>query len=295
MSGDETVRASDQAPDENRRKGTRKTSPGAEQQQAPATAETKNENQAPPITPATAWQKVLLVIFLFVTTGALLWAGEWTLRHYDQLLTREVAVRWKAHGGAVLKAGPACFSHDEDKGALIYKGPIDDAMKKELLALIVMDNVPKELRDEEIKTYREAIQTLACLSNAEAYRILLFLLLLSGIGGTIGVQIRSVSNFIGVACFKNELDLKRWWPWYILRPLLGFLFGILIVILIKANLFMGTETPAEQGNLWWLGIAVLVGFGASDFSERLRLLTQTLFGKNFDKSGKRSTDESTTV
>lgn len=291
MSGDEIVQASKQAPDESLQKVVQKTSAGAEQQKraqkTSAAAEPKTGNQAPPpmppkepIIPATGVQKVLLVIFLFVTTGALLWAGEWTLRHYDQLLTREVAVRWQTQGGAVLKAGPACFSYDEDKGSLIHKGPIDDALKKELLALIVMDKVQQELRDEETKAYVEAIQTLACLSNAEAYRILLFLLLLSGIGGTIGVQIRSVSNFIGVACFKNELDLKRWWPWYILRPLLGFLFGMLIVVLVKANLFMGTETPAEQGDLWWLGIAVLVGFGASDFSERLRLLTQTLFGKN---------------
>ena len=37
-------------------------------------------------------------------------------------------------------------------------------------------------------------------------------------------------------------------------------------------------TRGDDGD-WWLAIAVRAGFGASEFTERLRLLTQTVFGK----------------
>jgi hypothetical protein len=49
--------------------------------------------------------------------------------------------------------------------------------------------------------------------------------------------------------------------------------------MIKAELIsLGDKVPS--GSLGWAGLAFLAGFGASDFTERLRLLTQTLFGKS---------------
>lgn len=232
------------------------------------------------IVPATGKEKALLAFFLAVTTVLFLCFGEWALKRYDACLTQEVVVQWQAQQGVMLQPGPTSFQMDKKKAALLHRGQINDGLKKELLTLISVDGIPAEQRQQMTDSYSLAIDTLAYLSNANSYLALFFLMVLAGIGGIIGVQIRSISNFIGVTCFKNELDLKRWWPWYVLRPLLGFLFGILVVVLVKAKLFLSAETQVEQGNLWWLGLSVLTGFGASDFSERLRLLTQTLFGKN---------------
>jgi len=105
------------------------------------------------------------------------------------------------------------------------------------------------------------------------------LLILAGLSGVLGVLIRSIGNFVRIACFQNTLDVHRWWPWYLMRPALGFLLGLLSVLIIQARIFL-PNTGSSTGTIWWLGIAILVGFGAEDFSARLRLVSQTLFGKS---------------
>jgi hypothetical protein len=48
--------------------------------------------------------------------------------------------------------------------------------------------------------------------------------------------------------------------------------------MVKAELIaFGSKTPA--GSLWRAAIAFLAGFGEREFTERLRLLTRTLFGQ----------------
>ncbi len=230
--------------------------------------------------PATGRQKFFVVLCLFIVTFIFLYLGEQVLQLYDKSLANEIKVSWKAEPGVTLASGPASFLVDHEQSKLLHRGPIDNELKKNLLALIRIDGKADDTQIKKADSFYRAIDRLAYNANANSYPALYYLMILAGIGGLVGVQIRSISNFIGVSCIKNKLDLKRWWPWYALRPLLGFLFGILVVVLVKAELFLGTESQMEHDNLWWLGLAMLTGFGASDFGDRLRLLTQTLFGKN---------------
>lgn len=133
--------------------------------------------------------------------------------------------------------------------------------------------------DECILGYRAAIDALTYHSLGDAGRYFMLLLVVAGLSGAVGVQVRATINFVRIACFHNLLDVRRWWPWHLLRPPLGFILGVLIVLLVQSEIFTpeGASTPA--GTAWWIAIAFLVGFGAEDFSERLRLLSQTLFGK----------------
>jgi hypothetical protein len=133
--------------------------------------------------------------------------------------------------------------------------------------------------EERILGYRAAIDAPTYQSLSDAGRYFMLLLIVAGLSGAVGVQVRGTINFVRIACFHNLLDVRRWWPWYVLRPPLGFILGVLIVLLVESEIFTpeGASTPA--GTAWWIAIAFLVGFGAEDFSARLRLLSQTLFGK----------------
>lgn len=240
-----------------------------------------NENQQnDSVIPATFNEKIITVFCLFLVTIIVLYFGDQTLRLYDASLTTEYKIQWKVGPEVKMEPGPASFLVNWDQSELIHRGPINDSLKEELIALLNVEGIPVQQAEAIKASYFRAIDTLAYNSNVNAYSVLILLLILAGLGGVVGVQIRSISNFVGVTCFKNDLDIKRWWPWYVLRPLLGFLFGILVVVLVKAKLFLGTDTQVGDESLWWLGLAILTGFGASDFGDRLRLLTQTLFGKN---------------
>ncbi len=250
--------------------------------------------------PATFRQKIFLVCGLILITALGLGIGAWVLERVEEPLRREVWVPWTAPSGIVLKAeGPVSLWLDDKKQRLIHRGPIDSKTKDALLTLLEAQPPSAETGARRtsapvsavaVRSYRQAIDRLTFLSNQQTETSILFLLLLGGIGGVVGVQLRSVSNFIGVACVKNRLDFKRWWPWYALRPLLGFLVGVLVVVLTKSDLYT-PEGPTSEANLWWLGLAVLAGFGAEDFGLRLRLISHTLFGVSEMKTDGRKDEE----
>lgn len=269
------------------------------------------------ITHATLRQKITLSALLVVSTILMVAWGHVTLRDLESLTRAEVYVEWEFPEGLTLKPGPPSFRYDKKNNKLIHRGPISNEIKEELIKLArvgplgqvddAMDKTPAQTNLEQRATkpegtnsasrtdgegepptpkhqdalgaYHDAIDELAFASAIMERGNLMLILLLGGIGGVIGVQLRSITNFIGVTCFKQSLDVNRFWPWYAMRPFAGFLLGVLIVVLIKADL-IGFENRGSDGSLWWLGMAILVGYGASDFTERLRLLTKTLFGKN---------------
>jgi hypothetical protein len=164
-------------------------------------------------------------------------------------------------------------------GQLVWSGPIDPDQKKELTGLALSNHGGPDSTDPDIVTYWAAIDELAFKANKLRDSGLTFLLVLAGVSGMLGVLIRSILDFVGNACFKNTLDVYRWWPWYLMRPPLGFLLGLLSVLIIQARIFL-PNTGGSMATVWWLGVAVLVGFGTDDFAGRLRLVSQTLFGKS---------------
>ena len=85
-------------------------------------------------------------------------------------------------------------------------------------------------------------------------------------------------NFVGVACYTENLDLLRWWPYYVLRPLTGFILGVILIAVVQGGYFtLGAASPISS--LAWGGIAFLAGFGEQEFTQRLRQLTKTIFGE----------------
>lgn len=229
-------------------------------------------------TPATKRQTIALGSIL--VGGAVLLLLLWfaLFRSTQSQVEREVRAPWQREVGLILTPGPSSFAYDVDARQLIHRGPIDDERKQELVGLLSRGGAVVVPPDPAGASYWEAVDRLALQSKDDAEQYEIYLLLVGGVSGMLGVQVRAISNFIGVTCFKNALDVRRWWPWYALRPALGFLFGLMTVLLAQSGLFQADGgAPGEL--VWSLAVAFLAGFGASEFSERLRALSQTLFGK----------------
>ena len=236
----------------------------------------KTDSPADEIVHATLRQKILLALFL-ICTGIILvyyWLDLITSR--EKKLQAEVTISWVAPAGLTLKPGPPSFIYDRDSKQLKHIGVIDTKRKEELLALL--ENKGAGPSQKLFQSYGEAIDKLAYKSNELLKGFILSLFWVGGLSGVLGVQLRAMINFIGVACYKNTLDVGRWWPWYFLRPLIGFVLGAVAVLTIEAGIFQAGEN-ASGGTMWWVSIAFLAGFGSDEFTQRLRSLTQTLFGQ----------------
>lgn len=244
-----------------------------------AKSETVSDSSAatdhPPANPATQRQKIVGAILLLTMTFLVLLMAWNAVSRLNDTFTRETRVDWHAPDGATLKSGPTAFWYDENKGQLVYQGVLDDKHKFELLNLLVSDKSDPALS----KGYWTAIDKLAYQSNSIGDRLLINLLFLGGLAGMLGVQLRSLINFVGNACYSKNLDLILWWPYYVIRPFTGFILGAILVTVVQGGYFtLGSGPPVTS--LAWGGIAFLAGFGEQEFSQRLRQLTKTIFGES---------------
>jgi len=55
------------------------------------------------------------------------------------------------------------------------------------------------------------------------------------------------------------------------------------VLLVEAKLYVPDTQALPSGTVWWMGIAMLIGFASEEFGQRLRLVAQALFGKEEKK------------
>jgi hypothetical protein len=96
-------------------------------------------------------------------------------------------------------------------------------------------------------------------------------------------------SFVNMICYRRSLDLELWWPYYVLRPPVGFLIGFTVVLLVKAELLFKGEVATASGSLWWAGIAFVAGFASSEFTEYLITMSRKFF-KPGDISSTQKTD-----
>lgn len=129
-----------------------------------------------------------------------------------------------------------------------------------------------------IISYHSALGLLAYKATELQAKQVQWLLILGSLGGVLGALLRSFVDFVGNACYKDVLDLNRWWPLYVTRPVVGAMLGFLLVVLFKARLFTGGDIQNGSDTYWWLGMAVLGGFSTIDVTSRLRQAAKALFG-----------------
>ncbi|MFN0021476.1 MAG: hypothetical protein ACKVP0_24765 [Pirellulaceae bacterium] len=198
----------------------------------------------------------------------------------DSQVSAKTQVKWVPQSEhSRLRPGPSTFFYDKNKHQLVHQGKISDEMKMQLLALFdgSTDDTAKARHQRDQLSYQQAIGRLGLQSAARLDVAIVALMVIGGLGGALGAVIRVISNFVVVACYKQDLKQEIWWPTYVLNPLLGFLLGALVVVLVKSG-WMSVEGEVPRVEIWWLGLAVLAGFGISDVMDRLRLISKATFG-----------------
>jgi hypothetical protein len=183
---------------------------------------------------------------------------------------KPVTVAWVKSDTLKIKPGPIWFYYDRRKGSLNSLHAINDNDKNQL-ANLINDN------DRIFQSYSLALDQLAFQSNqAETPDIYGWLTLLYAVAGLLGVQLRTINNFIGIACHRNDFDFHRWWPWYLVRPLAGFITGGVVFLLIDGKQLLAGQ-PSGGMSALVLAAAFLGGFSADEFYELLRTISKRIF------------------
>ncbi len=179
-------------------------------------------------------------------------------------------VSWNNEKQQSLRSGPVWFGYDEQARLLKVKGVIDDTVKMQLLKLYPSDS-------SGYASYQSAIDLLAFKTQTSANKPpYLLVLVLGGLAAMIGVQIRTIYHFLDHACYKRDFDAKIWWPWYVVRPWVGFLLGAALILLAEVNLF--SVANAQYSQIFWIGFSILAGFSTPDVIRRLGKASEAIFG-----------------
>jgi hypothetical protein len=246
--------------------------------------------------PATDKQKIALAKWLAGGTIVSLIMAGLAFNWVQGVSQMPSEVDWKRESKVQLRTGPVGFGYtcngeaDCEPDKLTFAGVMSNETKQTLADLFpsiddvsfdsdVADKTTQKVAyQSDAKSYRAAIDRLAAESVELANKYVMALLLLGGCCGTVGVQLRSMWDFVRNICFKHppQLDIVTWWPWYLMRPIIGFVLGVLAISLIMSG-FLEIDNQNSRGALWWLSITTLVGFGASEFMARLRLVVRALF------------------
>ncbi|MGQ7944156.1 aminoglycoside phosphotransferase family protein [Flavobacterium sp. WC2509] len=168
------------------------------------------------------------------------------------------------------KKSPSWFIYEKD--TLISSEFINDNMKQELIGL-----APDSIKSDN--SYFKEVNVLAYKSQKSDQNQLPWLLIASGLISVIGVNIRSLWDFVGNASYKDDLDVDRWWPWYFLRPTIGFLAGVIFYFLYYGGMMELNTNKLSSSRLYFLlAISGIIGFGLNDFIDRLRNISKAIFG-----------------
>lgn len=168
-----------------------------------------------------------------------------------------------------LSSTPAWFNYEQD--TLYADIVINDAEKKDLF-----QNLSEEISNNI--GFTSAFGSLVYKTRNQELNSL-FLIIACGLISVIGVQIRSLWDFVGNATYKNELSMNLWWPWYVLRPFIGFMGAVVFYFLYTGGILdVGMINLSKSKMYILLGLSTVVGFGLNDFIERLRMISKAVLG-----------------
>lgn len=102
------------------------------------------------------------------------------------------------------------------------------------------------------------------------------LLLLVSLAGVVGAQVHALRSYMWY--LGNRLFVRSWVAWYLVRPFVGALLGLLVYVVFRAG-FLATS-PAESLNPYgFVAIAGLVGLFAEQALGKLKDTAETLLSK----------------
>ena len=186
------------------------------------------------------------------------------------------AVAWLNPGKVELTIYPNWFLYDKNLKEIRTRAVIDEKMKMELVK-----TYPLRGDSANFAEFRQSVEQLAFQSAEMKGSYYWLLLLVSGFAAVVGVFIREMLDLIRHFCYKKDLDFKTWWPWYFLRPFVGFMFGVMVI------LFNGTDLLFQSANnnsdTYLIAIAIIAGISVEDVMFKIRKVSQVLFGNNYQE------------
>lgn len=215
------------------------------------------------------WKVRKTAIIIVCYTIVLFVGFFWAFTKVDSS-SRMIAVTWNNPDSITVEAGPSWFLYDSKADSIKSSRIINDLDKVNLLGLV------KEGADSS-RTFKNAISQLAFESNRQLKTSYLFIIILAAICGSIGVQLRTINNFIGITCFKNDFNYDVWWPWYIVRPLIGLFVGPVVFIIFDGKL-IPMSGQFNYSTALVIAITILAGFAAEDVLNTLRTVSKRVFG-----------------
>jgi len=183
------------------------------------------------------------------------------------------SVNWNNPGNVNLAGYPSWFLYDDSLNQISTRKMIDDASK-----LDIVNAYPWAADSTNFTVFRQAVDKLAFESSGMMGRNFWLLLLVSGLASVVGVFIREILDLIRHHCYDKDLDFRIWWPWYVLRPLVGFMVGVMIVLFSGSNLLI--DTSGNNSETYLVAIAVIAGISVEDVMFKLRKVSQVLFGNS---------------
>ena len=114
----------------------------------------------------------------------------------------------------------------------------------------------------------------------QAFRVFIYVGAFGGLGGTIYI-IRAFYKHVGEDNFKFS-----WIWWYIFRPLISIIIGVVVYLLIVGGLLSISSTSEidyKKGTMLYCAISFLAGFSFTQFADKLEELASTLFTKRKSK------------
>ena len=119
--------------------------------------------------------------------------------------------------------------------------------------------------------------------NDSLIRSLIYIGSAGGLGGTV-YCIRGFYQNAGTGSFSFN-----WVPWYIFRPFISIVTGIIIYFLLIGGLLtIGSvsKTNTSSSIMFYCSISYLAGFSFTQFYDKIDELTSTLFSSKGKEEGK---------
>ena len=164
---------------------------------------------------------------------------------------------------------PIWFFIDQDSIKTIKS--IDDGDKLLLYSLL-------DTNDEEIYAhYKKQIDEIAYMSNKKnPITTLYFWLTLCYV--IFGCISRSLYDYIGHKCYRQDFDVKKWWPWYFIRIFISV--PIMAFIVVAVRCFLLPIIPYSNNVYTYLIICFLLGFTMMELLGMLRNISKTILNVN---------------
>ena len=111
---------------------------------------------------------------------------------------------------------------------------------------------------------------------------------LCAITGGVGGLVYCLRGIYLNACVHNRWDLK-WWPWYVLRPIVSILCGLVSYLFLKAGLLVLDASQNPEGNqLGFYALAFIAGLNVDKFIGKIEDLAQATWGIEKSRSSSKT-------